>query len=177
MYLLKIVNTLKERDDLFVYDDDDVNFASIVRSFTKEALDSIIKATLNQDLPLTDKTFRKCAHIVELLTEDKFAEANVWEFLQIVCMAPDDIPDEVEELEICSQESSFVPCGEPFVEHGLSEKFGEFTFHTMWVVYDTHTYGYELFFQGPNHTIDIELTYKDGFDTPPIVDDEPFYYY
>ena len=69
MYLLKIVNTLKERDDLFVYNDDDVNFASIVRSFTKEALDSIIKATLNQDLPLTDKTFRKCAHIVELLTK------------------------------------------------------------------------------------------------------------
>ena len=93
MYLLKIVNTLKERDDLFVYDD--VDFASIVRSFTKEALESIIKATLNQELPLTDKTFRKYAHMIELLTEDKFAEANVWEFLQIVCMAPDDIPDEV----------------------------------------------------------------------------------
>lgn len=176
MYLLKIVNTFKERDDLFVYNDDDVNFASIVRSFTKEALDSIIKATLNQDLPLTDKTFRKYAHMIELLTEDKFAEANVWEFLQIVCMAPDDIPDEVEELEICSNETGFVPCGEPFVEHGISETFGEFTFHTMWVVYDTHTYGYELFFQGQNHTIDIELTYKDGFDTPPIVDNEPYYY-
>lgn len=27
-----------------------------------------------------------------------------------------------------------------------------------------------------NHTIDIELTYKDGFDTPPIGDDEPYYY-
>lgn len=174
MYLLKIVNTLKERDDLFVYDD--IDFASIVRSFTKESLESIIKATLNQELPLTDKTFRKYAHMIELLTEDKFAEANVWEFLQIVCMAPDDISDEVEELEICSQESDFVPCGEPFVEHGISETFGEFTFHTMWVVYDTYTYEYELFFQGPNHTIDIELKYKDGFDTPPIVDNEPYYY-
>ena len=105
MYTLKIINTIKERDDLFVYDD--IDFASIVRSFTKEALESIIKATLNQELPLTDKTFRKYAHMIELLTEDKFAEANVWEFLQIVCMAPDDIPDEVEELEICSQESGF----------------------------------------------------------------------
>ena len=53
MYTLKIINTIKNRDDLFVYDD--INFAYIVRSFTKEALESIIKATLNQELPLTDK--------------------------------------------------------------------------------------------------------------------------
>lgn len=32
----------------------------------------------------------------------------------LVCMAPDDIPDEVKELEICSNETGFVPCGEPF---------------------------------------------------------------
>lgn len=43
--------------------------------------------------------------------------------------------------------------------------FGQFTLHTNWVIYDDNTYGYELFFQGPNHTIDIDLTYKDGFDS------------
>lgn len=168
MYLLKIINTLKERDDLFVYDDNDVNFASIVRSFTKEALESIIKATLNQDLPLTDKTFHKCAHVIGFLTEDQFAEGNVWEFLQRVYTAPDDIPDEVEELDFWSKQDSFHSTGEIFLENGISETFGQFTIHTNWVIYDDNTYGYELFFQAGNgHIIDIDLIYKDGFDTPP----------
>ena len=55
MYTFKIINTIKDRDDLFVYDDQDVNFASLVQTFTDETLESIIKATLNEDLPL-----RKC---------------------------------------------------------------------------------------------------------------------
>lgn len=50
MYTLKIINTIKNRDDLFVYDDPDVDFASLVQTFTDETLESIIKATLNEDL-------------------------------------------------------------------------------------------------------------------------------
>lgn len=167
MYILKITNTVANRDDLFIYED--INFASVVRSFTTETLESIVKIILNKnDLPLTDKTFRKCAHVIGFVTEDPFAEANVWEFLQRVYTAPDDIPDEVEELEICSQEPYFRSTGEPFVENGISETFGQFTLHTNWVIYDDNTYGYELFFQvGNGHIIDIDLIYKDGFDTPP----------
>ena len=176
MYILKIKNTHINRDDLFIYKD--INFASVVRSFTTELLESIVKIILNQDnLPLNDKTFSKCAHVIGFVTEDQFAEGNVWEFLQRVYTAPDDIPDEVEELEICSQEPYFRSTGEPFVENGISETFGQFTLHTNWVIYDNNTYGYELFFQTSNNLIDIDLTYKDSFDTPPIVDDKPFYYY
>ena len=174
MYTLKIINTIKDRDDLFIYEN--IDFASVVRSFTNESLESIVKIILNDNLPLNDKTFRKCAHVIGFITDDQFAEGNVWEFLQRVYTAPDDIPDEVEELEICSQETYFRSTGEPFVENGISETFSQFTLHTNWVIYDDNTYGYELFFQGPNHTIDIDLTYKDGFDTPPIVDNKPYYY-
>ena len=175
MYILKIKNTVVNRDDLFIYED--IDFASVVRPFTKEALESIIKIILNDEFPLTDKTFHKCAHVIGFVTEDPFAEANAWTFLQQVCTAPDDIPDEVEELEICSKEPGFCSTGEPFVENGISETFGQFTLHTNWVIYDDHTYGYELFFQaGSTHIIDIDLIYKNGFDTPPIVDNEPYYY-
>ena len=81
MYILKITNTHADRDDLFIYED--IEFASVVRSFTTEALEFIVKIILNQDgLPLNDKTFRKCAHVIGFITEDQFAEGNVWEFLQ-----------------------------------------------------------------------------------------------
>ena len=81
--------------------------------------------------------------------------------------APDDIPDEVEELNFWSKEDSFRSTGEIFLENGISETFGQFTIHTNWVIYDDNTYGYELFFQTSNNLIDIDLIYKDGFDTPP----------
>lgn len=166
MYTLKIINTIKDRDDLFIYED--IDFASVVRSFTTEALESIVKIILNQDLPLNDKTFRKCAHVIGFVTEDQFAEENVWEFLRRVYTAPDDIPDEVEELNFWSKEDGFRFTGEIFLENGISETFGQFTIHTNWVIYDDNTYGYELFFQAGNgHIIDIDLIYKDGFDTPP----------
>jgi len=166
MYILKITNTHADRDDLFIYED--IDFASVVRSFTTEALESIVKIVLNQnDLPLTDKTFRKCAHVIGFVTEDQFAEGNVWEFLQRVYTAPDDISDEVEELDFWSQEDSFHSIGEIFLENGISETFGQFTIHTNWVIYDDNTYGYELFFQTSNNLIDIDLIYKDSFDTPP----------
>lgn len=167
MYILKITNTHADRDDLFIYED--IDFASVVRSFTTEALESIVKIILNQDgLPLNDKTFRKCAHVIGFVTEDQFAEGNVWEFLQRVYTAPDDIPDEVEELDFWSKQDSFHSTGEIFLENGISETFGQFTIHTNWVIYDNNTYGYELFFQAGNgHIIDIDLIYKDGFDTPP----------
>lgn len=166
MYILKITNTVTDRDDLFIYED--IEFASVVRSFTTEALESIVKIILNKDdLPLTDKTFRKCAHVIGFVTEDQFAEGNVWEFLQRVYTAPDDISDEVEELDFWSQEDSFHSTGEIFLENGISETFGQFTIHTNWVIYDDNTYGYELFFQTSNNLIDIDLIYKDSFDTPP----------
>lgn len=167
MYILKITNTVTDRDDLFIYED--IEFASVVRSFTTEALEFIVKIILNQDgLPLNDKTFRKCAHVIGFITEDQFAEGNVWEFLQRVYTAPDDISDEVKELDFWSQEDSFHSTGEIFLENGISETFGQFTIHTNWVIYDNNTYGYELFFQAGNgHIIDIDLIYKDGFDTPP----------
>lgn len=41
MYILKITNTITDRDDLFIYED--IDFASVVRSFTTEALESIVK--------------------------------------------------------------------------------------------------------------------------------------
>ena len=165
MYLLKIVNTLKERDDLFIYED--IDFASMVRSFTTEALESIVKIVLHEDSPLNDKTFRKCAHVIGFVTEDQFAEGNVWEFLQRVYTDPDDIPDEVEELNFWLKQDSFRSTGDIFIENGISETFGQFTIHTNWVIYDNNTYEYELFFQAGNgHIIDIDLIYKDGFDTP-----------
>lgn len=166
MYILKITNTVANRDDFFVYKD--IDFASVVRSFTTEALESIVKIVLHEDLPLNDKTFHKCAHVIGFVTEDQFAEGNVWEFLQRVYTAPDDILDEVEELDFWSKQDSFHSTGEIFLENGISETFGQFTIHTNWVIYDNNTYGYELFFQSGNgHIIDIDLIYKDGFDTPP----------
>lgn len=48
MYILKITNTHADRDDLFIYED--IDFASVVRSFTTKALESIVKIILNQDL-------------------------------------------------------------------------------------------------------------------------------
>lgn len=166
MYILKITNTVANRDDFFVYEN--IDFASMVRSFTTEALESIVKIVLHEDLPLNDKTFHKCAHVIGFVTEDQFAEGNVWEFLQRVYTAPDDILDEVEELDFWSKQDSFHSTGEIFLENGISETFGQFTIHTNWVIYDNNTYGYELFFQSGNgHIIDIDLIYKDGFDTPP----------
>lgn len=75
MYTLKITNTVKNRDDLFVYDDQDVDFASLVQTFTEEALESIIKATLNEDLPINQKTFQKCAHVIDTQSHNYFIEA------------------------------------------------------------------------------------------------------
>lgn len=76
MYILKITNTVTDRDDLFIYED--IEFASVVRSFTTKSLESIVKIILNQDsIPLNDKTFRKCAHVIGFVTEDQFAEENV----------------------------------------------------------------------------------------------------
>lgn len=40
MYTLKIINTIKNRDDLFVYDD--INFASIVRSYMVTVSSSLV---------------------------------------------------------------------------------------------------------------------------------------
>ena len=169
MYILKITNTIKNRDDLFVYDDQDVDFASLVQTFTDEALESIIKATLNEDLPITDKTFRKCARYIDSITDDIYVEAGIMEFLNRIYTSPADIFEEVKELIICSNEDDFEPIGEEFVENGSGSGIVEpFTYHFSWVIYDDNTYDYELFFRvGTKHTIDIALKHKDGFDIPP----------
>lgn len=169
MYTLKITNTVKNRDDLFVYDDQDVDFASLVQTFTDEALESIIKATLNEDLPITDKTFRKCARYIDSVTDDIYTEASIMEFLNRIYTAPADIFEEVKELIICSDEDDFESIGEVFVDNGSGSGIIEpFTYHFWWVIYDDNTYDYELFFRvGTKHTIDIALKHKDGFDIPP----------
>lgn len=168
MYTLKIINTIKNRDDLFVYDDPDVDFASLVQTLTDETLESIIKATLNEALPITDKTFRKCARYIDSVTNDIYVEANIMEFLNRIYTSPADIFEEVKELIICSDEDDFESIGEVFVDNGSGSGIVEpFTYHFWWVIYDDNTYDYELFFQTPNHTIDIALKHKDGFDTPP----------
>ena len=41
MYILKITNTHADRDDLFIYED--IDFASVVRSFTTELLSQLHK--------------------------------------------------------------------------------------------------------------------------------------
>ena len=169
MYTLKIINTIKNRDDLFVYDDPDVDFASLVQTFTDEALKSIIKATLNEDLPITDKTFRKCARYIDSVTDDIYVEAGIMEFLNRIYTSPADIFEEIKELIICSNEDDFESIGEEFVDNGSGSGIvGPFTYHFWWVIYDDNTYDYELFFRvGTKHTIDIALKHKDGFDIPP----------
>ena len=167
MYILKITNTVKNRDDLFVYDDPDVDFASLVQTFTDEALESIIKATLNEDLPINQKTFQKCAHVIDTQSHNYFTEVYVIEFLNRTLNASTDIFDEVKELMICSDENDFEAIGEIFVENGINNKAGNFSYYISWTIYDNNIYEYELFFQTPNQTINIVLKHKDGFDTPP----------
>lgn len=67
MYTLKIINTIKNRDDLFVYDD--INFASIVRSFTKEVLELFDNLNIEYEIPRYEIVFTADTETTELLSE------------------------------------------------------------------------------------------------------------
>lgn len=45
MYVLKIQNTIKTQDEIFVYEDKNVHFSNLLRSITNDILDTMILTT------------------------------------------------------------------------------------------------------------------------------------
>lgn len=57
MYIFTIQNDIKQQNDLFIYDDKAVHFSALLRSFTEDALNSMVYMCLGENLPLTEKNF------------------------------------------------------------------------------------------------------------------------
>lgn len=178
MYVLKIQNTIKTQDEIFVYEDKNVHFSNLLRSITNDILDTMIYMCIGQYAPLTDKTFRQCAKTVATkYPEEMYLESTILRLFQQIQSAPDDVIAEVKELIIESQESNFKSTGNEYVNNGFGGQFGTVDYYFDWTIYDDNTYTYEVFFNCNNGTLlNVSLQHKDGFDIPPIVDNETFYY-
>lgn len=169
MYIFTIQNTMKDQNDVFIYDDKAVHFSSLLRSFTEDALNSMVYMCLGEYLPLTDKTFRKCGRKLESMFPDEYqVEANILALFKRVQDAPEDVLDEVKELEIESQEDYFTSTGDEYVSDVIGGRIGTLDYCLNWVIYDDNTYTYELVFDFmKGKSVNISLKYKDGFDVPP----------
>ena len=169
MYIFTIQNTMKDQNDVFIYDDKTVHFSSLLRSFTEDALNSMVYMCLGEYLPLTDKTFRKCGRVLENRFPGEYqVEATILDLFKRVQDAPEDVIDEVKELEIESQEPDFESTGDEYVNNGIGGRIGTLDYCIDWTIWNDNTYTYTLMFQFTNgKAVNISLDFKDGFDVPP----------
>lgn len=103
-----------------------------------------------------------------MFPDEHQVEANILALFKRVQDAPEDVLDEVKELEIENQEDYFTSTGDEYVSDVIGGRIGTLDYCLNWVIYDDNTYTYELMFQFTNgKAVNISLDFKDGFDVPP----------
>lgn len=164
MYVLTIANDVDNVFETRVYDDD-TDLVSILKSFTPETLDAIVRLLLGQSSALTKGTYERCESVVAYLDHGTFTQGALVSFLETAQNVPARVERALIELDEYRKSDEFNGGGYDFdgdISAGAADICRYFV---SWTLEDDCYFRYELEFDGPRNNIHVLLEQRDQFDT------------
>ena len=165
MYVLTITNTIANRNETFVYDDNNFNPEAVLNVFTEELLSSVVQTYLGESATLDRKTYRACGELLEnVLNEAHYAD-GLESFLTIIQDAPKVIPNKIKELHECWSDPEFESLNEEFYDELTANVGSIVDYYVIWTLFESGEIHYLVEFEAPEGYIYVELEHKDTYDT------------
>lgn len=165
MYVLTITNTIANRNETFVYDDNNFNPETALNVFTEELLSSVVRTYLGEFATLDCKTYRACGEKLEGILEEPHYADGMESFLTIVHEAPTVIPSKIKELHEWWADPEFESLNEEFCDELTANVGSIVDYYVIWALFESGEIHYLVTFRAPEGYIYIELQHKDTYDT------------